>query len=125
MPGGCLFHAVEAVETILQAILRRAADSAASRRSIKSSRAGGGTRRERAPEVRNPSELRHQRDVRGHVASQDACPFPVAKSGSEQQEKTRVEKRRRKGKNRIKRPRHRRRYTRQKNERRSPLVNRR
>lgn len=36
--------------------------------------------------LRNPRELRHQRDVRGNFASDDACPYQVAKSSGEQRE---------------------------------------
>lgn len=95
MPVGCFSHAVEALETILQEAF--CAEQQNPRPVVAQSRARGlvEERVEGADQqLRNPRELRHQRDVRGNFASDDACPSQVAKSSSEQREKTRV-----KGKN--------------------------
>lgn len=91
MPFESVCPLVEALETILHEAL--CAEQQSPRPVVAQSRArglveerveGGGHK------LRNPGELRHQRDVRGNVASEDACPYQVAKSSSEQREKTRV-----------------------------------
>lgn len=98
-----MFHAVEALETILQAIF--CVEQQIPRPVVAQSRARGLVE-ERVESVRQKCAIRVScvTSVMSGGTSLRKMPVrsQVAKSGSEQQEKTRVEKRRRKGKKKKK-----------------------
>lgn len=88
MPFECFSLPVEALETMLHQTF--CAEQQNPRPVVAQSRARGLVEERVGQRLRNPNELRHQRDVRGNVASDDACPDQVAKSSSEQRQKTRA-----------------------------------